>query len=90
MQSRYLKQIVVNKTHKGSNNAKTPYRITKPESYKTLIANRKHKLEIRDNNNGIDKPTLEHIKSVWTSRGYSLSDFNKLGVVKCIGVLNNG
>lgn len=84
MKVTHIKESVKNRTHKGNLNSRTHYRITLTEQHKTIIANRKHKLSIRDNNNGIDKDTRDFIINKWCNAGYTLKDFYSVGVVKAL------
>lgn len=89
MQLKHIKQSVRNKLHKGNKNNRTNYRIVKTQEYKNIIGNRKFRLSVKENNNGIDKDILEHIKTQWIKQGYNLKDFNKIGVIKCINILQS-
>lgn len=89
MKLTHIKQAVINKTHKGSNSGKNNYRINVTNQYRTIVGNRKFKLSIKDNNYGINETLLNHVKQVWTSKGYSIKQFNKIGIKKVMEVLNN-
>ena len=88
MKVTHIKEFVKNRAHKGNLNSRTHYRINLTEQHKTIIANRKHKLSIRDNNNGIDKDTRDFIINKWCNAGYTLKDFYSVGVVKALQILN--
>lgn len=90
MKLTHIKQAVINKTHKGNSNNKNHYRINVTNQYRTIVGNRKFKLSIKENNYGIDKDLLEHIKNLWTKKGYTIKDFNKIGIKKVMEVLKNG
>lgn len=87
MKQSHIKQAVINRTHKGNLNSRTNYRINMTEQHKTIIGNRKLKLSIRDNNNGIDKNTRDFIIDNWCKAGYTLKDFNRIGITKAIQIL---
>lgn len=90
MKLTHIKQSVINKTHKGNGNNKNNYRINVTNKYRTIIGNRKFKLSIKENNYGINKDLLEHIKKVWTNKGYTIKQLNTIGIKKAMEVLNNG
>lgn len=88
MKQSFIKQSVINKTHKGNLNSRTHYRIYMTEQHKTIIGNRKLKLSIRDNNNGIDRNTRDFIIDSWLKAGYTLKAFNNIGITKAIQILS--
>lgn len=88
MKLSHIKQSVLYKTHKGNLNSRTHYKINMTEQHKTIIGNRKHKLSIRDNNNGIDKNTRDFIIDNWCKAGYTMKDFYSIGITKAIKILS--
>lgn len=82
---KYMKESIKQKhACNGSKNNRNNYRIKTTASDYNRWETRKFKLSIRDNNYGIDKATLKHIKKEWLKAGYTIKQLNQIDITTAI------
>jgi len=88
MLNKYILQSVKNRLHKSTGHNKNSYQINVTNQYRTLIGNRKFKLSIRDNNNGLNADIRDLIRREWKKAGFTPAQLKAVGIVKAMQVLN--
>ena len=90
MQIKHIKESIKQKhSNNGNKNARNSYRIITTNQYRQVIANRKHKLSVRDSlkDLAITQDIKDIILSKWIEKGYNKKDISKIGIFKALEIL---
>lgn len=87
MLNKYILQSVKDSLHKSTGHNKNNYCINVTNQYRTLIGNRKFKLSVKDNNNGLSSDTRNFIRREWKKAGFTSTQLKTVGIVKALQIL---
>lgn len=87
MLNKYIKQAVKERLHKSTGHNKNAHQIIVTNQYRTLVGNRKFKLSIRDNNNGLNADIRNLIRREWKKAGFTTAQLKAVGIVKALQML---
>lgn len=87
MLNKYILQSVKDGLYKSTGHNKNNYCINVTNQYRTLIGNRKFKLSVRDNNNGLNADTRNLIRREWKKAGFTTAQLKSVGIVKALQIL---
>ena len=88
MLNKYILQSVRDRQHKSNGHNKNNYCINVTNQYRSLIGNRKFKLSVRDNNNGLSADIRDLIRREWKKAGFTTAQLKSVGIVKALQMLN--
>lgn len=89
MQHKHILQSVKNRLHKSTGHNKNSYQINVTNQYRTLIGNRKFKLSVRDNNNGLSADIRDLVRREWKKQGFTSQQLKAVGIVKALQILSH-